>query len=329
MSRATNKSISKSATSLGDVAFSQAIKLSVLVPVYNEEKTIIKILERLLAVKEVAEIVVVDDGSTDNSKLLIEQFLAGKVDGVAEKIVSHETVEFGKTEEFGKKAEAGNEVETGKKAELRNEIMTGKKSQVSKQFKVSKKSKAEEQSATTKPSNLQKIKFFTKKNGGKGSAIRLALSKATGNYVMIQDADLEYDPADIPAMLAPIQSGKASVIYGSRFLGPHSNLLFWHRVGNFMLNFLVNILYNTTLSDMETCYKLMPTKLARELNLQADSFELEPEITCKILKRGIHIFEVPISYVGRDFSEGKKITWRDGFTAVWVVVRERVVVEKE
>ncbi len=160
------------------------------------------------------------------------------------------------------------------------------------------------------------IKLFTKQNGGKGSAIRLGLEHVTGTHVLIQDADCEYDPEDIPALLKPIQRAKAEVVYGSRFAGPHTNLLFWHRVGNHLLNFLVNILYNTTLSDMETCYKLIPTSLLRQLQVQSDCFAIEPEITCKLLKRGVKIYEVPISYSGRDFSQGKKITWKDGITAL-------------
>lgn len=171
----------------------------------------------------------------------------------------------------------------------------------------------------------KKISYFKKANGGKGSAIQLGLKYATKEYVLIQDADLEYDPEDIPALLNPIKKGKNNIVYGSRFLGPHLNLLFWHRIGNAFLNFVVNILYNTTLSDMETCYKIVPTKLMRELNLQSRAFEIEPEITCKLLRKGHRIYEVPISYVGRDFSEGKKITWRDGFDALRVIFGIRLL----
>lgn len=160
------------------------------------------------------------------------------------------------------------------------------------------------------------LKYVSQANSGKGSAIRAGLKHATGTYTLIQDADCEYDPDDIELLLKPVKKGRAEVVFGSRFLGAHTNLLFWHRVGNHVLNFLVNILYNTTLSDMETCYKLVPTQVLRDLNLKANSFELEPEITCKILKRGIRIYEVPISYSGRDFSEGKKITWKDGIHAL-------------
>lgn len=171
----------------------------------------------------------------------------------------------------------------------------------------------------------KKIKYFKKENGGKGSAIQYGLNKVTKEYVLIQDADLEYDPEDIEGLIEPIRKEKAEIVYGSRFLGPHLNLLFWHRVGNSVLNFLVNVLYNTTLSDMETCYKLMPTELLKSLHIESNSFDMEPEITCKLLRKGHRIYEVPISYVGRDFSEGKKITWRDGISAIRVIFGLRVM----
>ena len=224
------------------------MKLSILMPLYNEEKTVAIVLDKLLKQKEVKEIVVVDDGSTDDSAKIVKKF--------------------------------------------------AKKNKI--------------------------IKFFQKTNGGKGSAIRLALQKASGDYVLIQDADLEYDPEEIPLLLEPVLKGRSTVVYGSRFIGAHSNLLFWHRVGNNFLNFLVNLLFNSTLSDMETCYKLLPRELMQSLDLQADKFDLEPEITCKILKKGIRIYEVPINYVGRDFSEGKKITWRDGFGALRMIFTMRL-----
>lgn len=221
------------------------VKLSVIVPVYNEEKTVATVLKKLVAVKDVAEIVVVDDGSQDKSGEIIKKL------------------------------------------------------------------------------KLKKVQYFRKENGGKGSAIRYGLDKVTGNYTLIQDADLEYDPADIPLLLEPVRRDRAHIIYGSRFLGPHLNLLFWHRVGNHVLNLLVNILYNTTLSDMETCYKLIPTELFRKINLHSNNFDIEPEITCKLLRRGHWIYEVPISYVGRTFAEGKKITWKDGISAVFIILRLR------
>lgn len=221
------------------------IKLSIIVSVYNEEKTVGSILKKVQSIRKVKEIIVVDDGSTDKTVKVIRKL------------------------------------------------------------------------------KLRKVKLFSKSNGGKGSAIRYGLKHATGNYVLIQDADLEYDPADIPLLLDPVLRGRADIIYGSRFLGPHLNLLFWHRLGNSFLNFLVNILYNTTLSDMETCYKLIPTHLLRSLDIQSNAFDMEPEITCKLLRRGHAIYEVPISYVGRTHAEGKKITWRDGIDAVKVILVER------
>lgn len=223
------------------------MKLSVIVPVYNEAATIETLLRNLLKVSEVTEVIVVDDGSTDRTPKLLSK-------------IKH-----------------------------------------------------------------KKLHVFTKRNGGKGSAIRFGLQKVTGTHVLIQDADLEYDPDDIALLTEPIKKGKAEIVYGSRFLGPHLNLLFWHRLGNAFLNFLINILFNTTLSDMETCYKLIPTEYLKAIELQANAFDIEPEITCRLLKRGHKIYEVPISYVGRDHSEGKKITWMDGFSAVAVILRERVL----
>lgn len=221
--------------------------LSVIVPVYNEEKTVVMVLKKLLEQKSITQIVIVDDGSTDNTEKQIKK-------------VSH-----------------------------------------------------------------KKIQYFKKPNGGKGSAIRYGLQHVSGEYVLIQDADFEYDPDDIDDLLEPIRKEKAEIVYGSRFLGPHLNLLFWHRVGNSVLNLMVNVLYNTTLSDMETCYKLIPTKDMKSLNIESNSFDIEPEITCKLLRKGKRIYEVPISYVGRDFSQGKKITWRDGISAVRVIFGLRVL----
>lgn len=223
------------------------MKLSVIVPAFNEEKTVAQILKKLAKIQAVSEIIVVDDGSTDNTWQAIQQL------------------------------------------------------------------------------KLKKIKAYQKLNGGKGSAVRYGLTKVTGDYVMIQDADLEYDPEDIPVLVEAAKKDRIEVVYGSRFLGAHSNLLFWHRAGNFFLNFLLNLLYNTTLSDMETCYKLMPTELMKSLELKADKFDLEPEITCKILKKDINIFEVPVTYVGRSFEEGKKITWKDGVSALITIVRLKFV----
>ena len=162
-------------------------------------------------------------------------------------------------------------------------------------------------------------------NQGKGSAIRAGIAKASGDYVLVQDADLEYDPQDILSMIKPISQGKAEVVYGSRFTGPRRNMFFWHWVGNQLLTLITNILYNTTLSDMETCYKLIPLKLIKSLNLKAKRFEFEPEVTAKILKRNIRIWEVPISYAGREYHEGKKITWKDGIPALWTLIKYRFI----
>ena len=160
-------------------------------------------------------------------------------------------------------------------------------------------------------------------NRGKGAAVRTGFEHATGDYVLVQDADLEYDPEDWPRLLAPVLSGKARVVYGSRFTGERRNMLFLHWMGNRFLSLVTNVLYNTTLSDMETCYKLVDRALLDELDLHADKFDIEPEITAKILKRKVRIYEVPISYTGREVDEGKKITWTDGFAALYTLVKYR------
>jgi glycosyltransferase involved in cell wall biosynthesis len=160
-------------------------------------------------------------------------------------------------------------------------------------------------------------------NRGKGVAVRKGFEHATGDYVLIQDADLEYDPDDWPRLLQPVLRGRARVVYGSRFTGERRNMLFFHWVGNRFLSLVTNVLYNTTLSDMETCYKLIDKRLIDGLTLRAQRFEIEPEITAKLLKRRVRIYEVPISYTGREYEEGKKITWRDGFAALWTLVRYR------
>jgi glycosyltransferase involved in cell wall biosynthesis len=162
-------------------------------------------------------------------------------------------------------------------------------------------------------------------NRGKGSAIRTGLEHVTGDLVIVQDADLEYDPDDWPKLLAPVLKGRATVVYGSRFTGERRNMLFLHWVGNRLLSLVTNVLYNTTLSDMETCYKLFDRRVLDGIQLQAERFEVEPELTAKVLRRGIRIYEVPISYSGREFHDGKKITWRDGFIALWTLVKYRFV----
>jgi glycosyltransferase involved in cell wall biosynthesis len=162
-------------------------------------------------------------------------------------------------------------------------------------------------------------------NRGKGAAVRTALAEVSGDLVLIQDADLEYDPDDWVKLVAPVLRGKATVVYGSRFTGERRNMLFLHLVGNRFLSLVTNVLYNTTLSDMETCYKLMDRRALDGITLRAERFEIEPELTAKILKQGIRIYEVPISYAGRELHEGKKITWRDGFSALWTLVKYRFV----
>jgi glycosyltransferase involved in cell wall biosynthesis len=162
-------------------------------------------------------------------------------------------------------------------------------------------------------------------NRGKGAAIRTGLESSSGDLVLVQDADLEYDPEDWPRLLAPVLKGRARVVYGSRFTGERRNMLFLHWVGNRFLSLVTNVLYNTTLSDMETCYKLFDRRVLDGVRLQADRFDFEPEFTAKVLRRGIRIYEVPISYAGREPNEGKKITWHDGVIALWTLVKYRFV----
>ena len=165
-----------------------------------------------------------------------------------------------------------------------------------------------------------------KRNGGKGSAIRAALEHVRGDVVVIQDADLEYDPAEIPGLIDPIVRGAADVVYGSRLSGgrPQRAYMFWHLVGNRFLSLVANVLYNTTLSDLETGYKAFRTDVLLSLGLREDDFGIEAEITAKICRRKLRIYELPISYYGRTYAEGKQITWRDGFRALWILARERL-----
>ncbi len=158
---------------------------------------------------------------------------------------------------------------------------------------------------------------------GKGAAVRTGLEAARGDLVLIQDADLEYDPADWPRLLDPILRGKASIVYGSRFTGERKNMLPLHWIGNRFLSLVTNVLYSSTLSDMETCYKLFDRRVLEGLRIESDRFEFEPEITAKVLRRGHRIYEVPISYSGREIDEGKKITWRDGFGALLTLIKYR------
>jgi glycosyltransferase involved in cell wall biosynthesis len=162
-------------------------------------------------------------------------------------------------------------------------------------------------------------------NGGKGSALRRGFEAVTGDVVVIQDADLEYSPEELPGLMALICEGRADVVYGSRFLGRHRVFLFTHYLGNLALTLLTNLLYNTMLSDMETCYKVMRTSVLRSMRLESNGFGIEPELTAKIFKRGLRVYEVPISYDGRGYDEGKKIGWRDGVVAVWVLLKYRFI----
>lgn len=226
------------------------MKLSVIMPVFNEKETVLRVIE---AVQNVPlgferEIIVVDDGSTDGTRDLLE---------------------------------------------------------------------------TVEDPNVKKV--FHAHNQGKGAAVATGLEHADGDIVLIQDADLEYSPSDYPQLLEPIVSGKAHVVYGTRFLGPHRVFMFWHYVANRFLTFLTNLLYNTMLTDMETCYKAFRVEVLRSFDLKSRSFDLEPEITAKVFKRSYKTFEVPISYNGRSYDEGKKITWRDAVIAMWTLVKYRFV----
>lgn len=224
------------------------MKLSVIIPCYNEKETIGQVVE---AVKnspyDDLEVIVVDDHSTDGTRKLLEDKIARCVD----KVIYHE------------------------------------------------------------------------RNQGKGASLRDGIREATGDIVIIQDADLEYDPNEYPLIIDPILRGKADVVYGSRFFGksPHNVLFFWHRIGNGFLTLLSNMLTNLNLSDMETCYKAFRTEILQSMEIEEDRFGFEPEITAKLAKRGCRIYEVGISYYGRTYQEGKKINWKDGVATIWCILK--------
>lgn len=227
-----------------------SMRLSVIVPVYNEAKTVAKLIRQVQAIGLASEIILVDDGSTDGSQEILRSLIS--------------------------------------------------------------------------PPAVQAC--FHEKNRGKGAAVRTGLLKATGDVILIQDADLEYNPQEYPALLEPIESGQADVVYGSRFLGAKRRVtMFWHMVANNILTLTTNILYNSILSDMETGYKVFRSEILRGIPLHANRFDFEPEITAKVLKRKLRLFEVPISFNPREYIEGKKITLADAFFAVWTLIKYRFV----
>lgn len=229
--------------------------ISILIPVFNEAKTIIEVLEMVRnapCLDLVKELVIVDDGSTDGTRDILRDVDAAKYNA---KIVFHE------------------------------------------------------------------------KNAGKGAALRTAQGQATGDLILIQDADLEYDPKEYEELVRPIVEGRADVVYGSRLSGGKPTRAFkvLHLFGNKFLSALTNVLYNCTLTDMETCYKVFRAPIFKNITIRSNRFEFEPEITAKVLKQRVRLIELPISYYGRDYAEGKKITWKDGFGAVWALAKYRFI----
>jgi glycosyltransferase involved in cell wall biosynthesis len=223
--------------------------VSFLIPAFNEARTIAEVIDRVSQLPFEKQLIVIDDGSTDETPGILERLSEGRDDLVV----------------------------------------------------------------------------IRQANRGKGAAIRAGIPRIEGEIVVIQDADMEYDPAEVPSLIDPIVQGHADVVYGSRLAGgrPQRAYLFWHLLGNRFLSLFTGILYNTTLSDMETGYKAFRSDVLRSLDLRENDFAIEPEITGRICKLHLRIYELPISYYGRTYAEGKKITWRDGFKAVWVLIRVR------
>jgi glycosyltransferase involved in cell wall biosynthesis len=233
------------------------VKLSVLIPVYNEERTLEEVVRRVRSIELPKEIILVDDGSKDRSREILTRL----------------------------------QVETERA-----------------------------------PDPLNELKFFLQPhNQGKGAAIKVALDHARGEVIIIQDADLEYDPHDYPALLEPIERGLADVVYGTRFAGggAHRVLFFWHSLGNRILTLVSNMLTNLNLSDMEVGYKMFRAEVLKSIRLESNRFGFEPEVTMKLAKKGYRFYEVPISYHGRTYQEGKKITWKDGVSALYYIFRFR------
>jgi glycosyltransferase involved in cell wall biosynthesis len=225
------------------------VEISVIIPVYNERKTISEVIRRVEEQPFEMEIVVVDDCSTDGTRDILQ--------------------------------------------------------------------------ATAWPENVHVL--YHEKNQGKGAAIRTAIGAVSKEVIIIQDADLEYNPNDFSTVLRPIMDGVADVVYGSRFLGIHRSFMLHHYIGNKALTLTTNLLYNNMLTDMETGYKAFLSPVIKGIRIRSNRFDFEPEITAKVLKRGYRIYEVPIYYAGRDYAEGKKITWRDGFAAIWALIRFRFI----
>ena len=223
-----------------------SVKLSVIMPVYNEAKTLAEIIAKVQESPIDKEMIIVDDASTDGTKEIIEKIVAP---------------------------------------------------------------------------NIKKI--FHEKNQGKGAAIRSAISSIEGDITIIQDADLEYHPDEYPQLIDPIIKDRADVVFGSRFIGAHRCFLFWHYMGNKTVNIIANILYNTTLSDLMTCYKAFKSEIIKNINITSDRFGFEPQITGEVFKRHLRVYEVPISYSGRNYSEGKKIKWTDFFVVVWWLLKTK------